>query len=82
MLATIHPKHQALADLEQLPEPEVWEVITFIEFLKYRVNRESVSSTPFIPVVLGGLWEGVTISDDDIEEVRRDMWRDFMENTM
>jgi hypothetical protein len=28
-------------------------------------------------VALGGLWAGVTITDEDIAEVRREMWGRF-----
>jgi len=36
--------------------------------------------TPYKPVALGGLWEGITITDEDIAEVRREMWSNFGEH--
>ena len=29
---------------------------------------------PYLPVALGGLWEGIEITDEDIREARRETW--------
>jgi len=31
---------------------------------------------------MGGLWEGMTISDEDIADVRREMWGSFGEREL
>jgi len=36
----------------------------------------SPQQTPYRPVALGGLWQGITITDEDIAKVRREMWGD------
>ena len=32
---------------------------------------------PYTPVPLGGLWEGVKISDEDLAAIRQEMWSVF-----
>ena len=67
-------KKQISQTIETLPESSLMEVATFLEYLQY---RESLGrrrpATPYTPVALGGLWQGVTITDEDIDEVRREM---------
>jgi len=48
-----------------------------VEYLQYKLGRHPSSPTPYKPVALGGLWAGVTITDEDIAEVRREMWGRF-----
>ena len=73
-------KKQLSQTIERLPESSLREVATFLEYLQY---RDSLSrhqpATPYRPVALGGLWQGVTITDEDIDEVRREMWAGFGE---
>jgi hypothetical protein len=73
-------KKQLSQTIERLPESSLREVATFLEYLQY---RDSLSrhqpATPYRPVALGGLWQGVTITDEDIDEVRREMWTGFGE---
>jgi len=42
----------------------------------------SSQQTPYKPVALGGVWEGVTITDGDIAEVRHEMWDNFGEREL
>jgi hypothetical protein len=70
-------KQQVLAILDTLPEETLKEVIEFLDYLQYKLEQRAPRQTPYEPVALGGLWEGVTISDEDIAEVRREMWGDF-----
>ncbi len=42
----------------------------------------SSQQTPYKPVALGGVWEGVTITDEDIAEVWREMWGNFGEREL
>jgi hypothetical protein len=55
------------------------ELIEEIEDRAEHLVTRSASSqqTPCKPVALGGLWEGVTITDEDIAQVRREMWDNF-----
>ncbi len=66
--------------IESLPESTLVEVATFLEYLEYRESPGNrAQTTPYTPIALGGLWQGAVISDEDIEEVRREMWSKFGE---
>lgn len=62
-----------LHQLRELPPDARHEAFQFIQFLheKHAVNRPHRG--------IKGLWanEGFTITDDDIEEVRRECWSNF-----
>jgi hypothetical protein len=80
----IELKKHVVEILDELPEETLTEVVRFLDYLQYRLERHTVDTavpssqqTPYKPVALGGLWEGVTITDEDIAEVRREMWGDF-----
>lgn len=61
--------------IERLPESTLVEVATFLEYLEYRESpRNRAQTTPYTPIALGGLWQDVVITDDDIAEIRREMW--------
>lgn len=82
-------KHQALTILDALPEEALIEVVTFLNYLLYKLEDHSAGAdvpvsqqTPYKPVSLGGLWEGVTITDEDISQVRREMWSSFGEREL
>jgi hypothetical protein len=72
-------KQQVLTVLDTLPEEMLEEVAAFLDYLQYKLGRRPPQQTPYKPVALGGLWEGVTIADEDIAEVRREMWGGFGE---
>jgi hypothetical protein len=70
-------REQVVAVLDTLPEETLAEVATFLDYLQYKLSQHPPQQTPYKPVALGGLWEGVTITEEDIAEVRREMWGDF-----
>jgi len=48
------------------------------EWLNASLKAEQTDTTPEqTRTSLRGLWRGITVSDEDIEEVRREMWRNF-----
>lgn len=65
--------------IDELPESVLTEVARFLEFIRFKLNQEPLSPRPYTPVALGGLWQGVTITDDDITTVRQDMGQGFGE---
>ena len=74
-------KKRVLMILDELPEESLAEVAWFADYLQYKLKHHpldtavpSSEQTPYKPVALGGVWEGVRITDQDIEEVRREMW--------
>jgi hypothetical protein len=82
-------KKHVVTILDELPEETLAEVAKFLDYLQYKLEHHpldtavpSPQQTPYKPVALGGLWEGVTITDEDIAEVRREMWGDFGEREL
>jgi len=82
MATQMGSKQRVLAILDALPEEELKEVIIFLDYLQYKLKQHPLQRIPYRPVALGGLWEGVTITDDDIAEVRREMWDNFGEREL
>jgi hypothetical protein len=82
-------KKHLVTILDKLPEETLAEVARFLDYLQYRLEHYSLDTaipssqpTPYKPVALGGLWEGVMITDEDIAEVRREMWSGFGEREL
>ncbi len=51
--------------------------VRLIERLAPDIERDVARGQPAPGVSLRGLWRGVDITDDDIAEVRREMWDNF-----
>lgn len=58
-------------NLRSLPLDKQQEVLDFIQFLRQKSAASHHQTT------LRGLWAGVHITDDDIADVRREMWGNF-----
>lgn len=72
-------KEEIMESLGMLPEETLSDVKLFLDYLQYRVRQKASRTTPYVPVALGGLWQGVKVTDEDIAEVRREMWENFGE---
>ncbi|MDW8148751.1 MAG: hypothetical protein RMJ48_20945 [Roseiflexaceae bacterium] len=67
-------KRRILHLLDILPPEQLEEVADFVEFIQSR------RKTPlYTPVALGGLWADVSLTEEDIDEIRREMWQ-FLES--
>jgi hypothetical protein len=64
--------------IDALPDYTLVEVQDWLQSFGYRHRSNGGSSTPYVPVALGGLWKGDVVDDDAITAVRRDMTRDFL----
>lgn len=60
--------------VENIPLEGLKELESFLDFLNYRFPKEKTSTTKYKPVALEGLWEGMKINDQDIQEIRKEMW--------
>ena len=85
----IELKKRVLTILDELPEESLAEVARFVDYLQYKLKHHpldtavpSSEQTPYKPVALGDVWKGVKITDEDIEEVRREMWGQFGARTL
>ena len=73
-------KDRVIALLDELPQAALNEVVTFVEFQRYKVGRgddREDQSPPYVPTPMGGLWAGHDISTEDIAEARAEMWSTF-----
>lgn len=69
-------KQQIITSLDALPEAQLVEVADFVEFLR---RKYAAQPAAYVPVALGGFLADTVISDDDLADVRREMWRAFEE---
>ena len=60
-----------LENLRVLPPDKQQEVLDFAQFLRQKTAK------PLAQQSLKGLWTGVHITEEDIDEARREMWTGF-----
>ncbi len=73
-------KNLVIEALDDLPADVLTEVAAFLEFQRFKLARRESTTPPYRPVALGGLWKGIRITDEDIREARRDMWKRFADD--
>lgn len=61
--------------VQALPQEAIDDLLKQAQFW----SETRTNSTPYVPVKLGGLWHGVTITEDDLRAVRSEMWDSFGE---
>jgi len=67
-------KQRLLISLDKLPPDGVKEIISFLEYINYKFGEKISNSTTYKPISLGGLWKNKEIQDEDIDEIRREIW--------
>ncbi|MGE5344034.1 MAG: hypothetical protein ACM3SY_21385 [Candidatus Omnitrophota bacterium] len=70
-------KKRIILSLDSLPPESLREVITFLDYERFKLQKKNQVSTPYQPIALGGLWKDEKVDDGDIEEVRHEMWQRF-----
>jgi hypothetical protein len=75
---TLVQRKQLYNLIDTLPDSTLVEVQSWLQSFSHRHRSNGGTSTPFVPVALGGLWKDVLIDDEDIAAVRRDMTEDFL----
>ena len=75
-------KEQILQTLDELPEESLVEVSQFLDFLKFKAKKPSVS--PKRVVKLGGLWEDVPfdVTDGEVRALRRAVTHRLLEKEL
>lgn len=63
-----------VALLDDLPEEALAEIVSFLEFQRFKLRHQSRRAAPPRPVKLEGLSSGANISEEEIAELRREMW--------
>jgi len=67
-------KQRILFSLDNLPPEGLREVAKFLDYVRFKFQRKTGTSSPYRPIALGGLWKGTAIDAHEIDEVRREMW--------
>lgn len=70
-------KQQIMISVNSLPPDGLKELVTFLDYMRFKFKDSSPSPTPYKPVALGGLWKNESIDEQDITEIRREMWHSF-----
>lgn len=76
---TVAQRKQLHSLIDALPESTLIEAQTWLQTLSQRRRSNGGTSTPFVPVALGGLWKGEIIDEEDILAVRQEMTASFLE---
>jgi len=75
-------QQQIFTDIETLPTDALEELTTFLDYLHFKVDQKSSRKTPYQPVKMGGVLKDSKITEEDIAEVRREMWGNFGEREL
>lgn len=67
-------KRQIITLLDALPAERLEEIADFVEFL---YAKHTPRNTIYAPVALGGLWPDVVFDEEDIANIRSEMWREY-----
>jgi len=70
-------KQKILDALDDLPESSLDTVAEFVDYLRAKALKRPLPPPDQPPAGLGGLWKGITISAEDIDEARHNTWSSF-----
>ena len=67
-------KQNIITSLDNIPPEGLKEVQAFLDFVRFKSQKKTAKSKPYIPIAMGGLWEGEKITEQDIADIRKEMW--------
>jgi hypothetical protein len=67
-------KEQILSRLSELSDESAIDLLRYMEYVRLTEQSKAAVRTAYRPVVLGGLWQGQNVSEEDLSGVRREMW--------
>ncbi len=67
-------KQEIITTLDNIPPEGLIEVQTFLDFIRFKFKKMPQKPTSYIPIALGGLWKGKEITEQDITDIRKEMW--------
>ena len=70
-------RQEAHEIVDKLPDSAITDSLTWMQSSRDRRQVRDEKSSDFTPVALGGLWQGIYISEEDIASVRQEMWAGF-----
>lgn len=74
---TISYRQRAHELVDKLPDAAIVDLLSWMQSKHTRQQRKP----RFTPVAMGGLWKGIHISDEDLADVRQQMWTGFGETS-
>lgn len=76
-------KEQIASKLDSLSVEALTDILDFVEYQRFkrehRASDQQPTSPSRKPVKLGGLWAGHDLSEEEIDEVQREIWANFGE---
>jgi hypothetical protein len=76
---TVNYRQQAHALIDKLPDATVIDLLTWIQSKRARQQEQNKKVPDFAPVALGGLWQGLRVSEEEITLIRQEIWAGFGE---
>ena len=67
-------RNRIIALVESLPDDALADVVSFLEVQQAKSSGRLAAGPPYRPTPLGGLWQGLRMTEVDIAEARREMW--------
>jgi hypothetical protein len=70
-------KEQIVSKLDPRSDEALANILDFVEYQRFKQQRapSEQPTPPYKPVKLGGLWPGLDLSEEEIDELRREVWR-------
>jgi hypothetical protein len=74
-------KDQIVSKLDSLSIEALVDILDFVEYQRFKQERPAPEqpTPPHKPVKLGGIWAGHDLSEEEIDEVQREIWANFGE---
>ena len=76
---TVSYRQQAHKLVDTLPDSTLVDLLTWVQSRRDRQQVKNKKGPDFTPVALGGLWQGLRISEEEITRIRQEMWAGFGE---
>jgi hypothetical protein len=69
-------KDQIVSKLDSLSIDALRDILDFVEYQRFKQERPATEepTTPYTPVRLGGLIPELDLSEEEIDELRREIW--------
>jgi len=78
---TVTYRQKAHDLVDKLPDATILDLLAWIQSKRVQRQSDTLKATRFTPVPMGGLWQGIRISNEDIAATRQQMWASFGETS-
>ena len=72
-------RQQAHELVDKLPDSTLADLLTWVQSRRDQQKVKNKRASDFTPIALGGLWQGLRISEEEIARIRQEMWAGFGE---